>query len=131
MRIFNKDKTIELKEYDLNSGFLADDEIRTYHEAEIVHHEAETLYHEAEIVHHDAIKGIEEQGHYEVIAEYPNGGKDVKWVIDIPKVEAKEAYDEVIREAYTEIIKEAYDEVIRKDYTDIENIQIYIPYTEK
>ena len=25
------------------------------------------------------------EGHYEVIQEYPNGGKDVEWVIDIPE----------------------------------------------
>lgn len=26
------------------------------------------------------------EGHYEVIQEYPNGGKDVEWVIDVPEV---------------------------------------------
>ena len=45
-------------------------------------------------VHHEATKEVKEVGHYEVIAEYPNGGKDVKWVIDVPGVEAKEAWDE-------------------------------------
>lgn len=28
----------------------------------------------------------EEQGHYEVIHEYPNGGKDVEWKVDTPEV---------------------------------------------
>lgn len=46
------------------------------------------------VVHHDAIEFIPEKGHYEVIAEYKNGGKDVEWIVDIPAVEAKEAYDE-------------------------------------
>ena len=46
------------------------------------------------IKHHDAVSAVEEQGHYEIIKEYPNGGKDAEWVIDVPKVEAKEAYDE-------------------------------------
>lgn len=46
------------------------------------------------IAHHDAIEAVEEQGHYEVLAEYPNGGKDVEWVIDVPGQEAKAAYDE-------------------------------------
>ena len=45
-------------------------------------------------IHHDATEAVEEIGHYEVIAEYPNGGKDVKWVIDVPGVEAKDAWDE-------------------------------------
>lgn len=46
------------------------------------------------IRHHDAVESVEEQGHWETIAEYPNGGKDVDWVIDVPAVEAKEAWDE-------------------------------------
>lgn len=46
------------------------------------------------IKHHEAIKGVEEVGHYEVVAEYPNGGKDVAWVVDVPGVEAQEAWDE-------------------------------------
>ena len=45
-------------------------------------------------IHHEAIEETKEIGHYEVIAEYPNGGKDVIWVIDVPGIEAKEAWDE-------------------------------------
>ena len=45
-------------------------------------------------IHHEAIEETKEVGHYEVIAEYPNGGKDVIWVIDVPGIEAKEAWDE-------------------------------------
>ena len=45
-------------------------------------------------IHHEAIEEVKEVGHYEVIAEYPNGGKDVTWVIDVPGIEAKEAWDE-------------------------------------
>lgn len=100
MRVFNQDKTAELTEYDLEKGHLIDDEIVTEHAAEIIHH--------------PAVEAVEKQSHYEVIAEYPNGGKDVQEVIDVEAVEGREAYDEVIREAYTEH----------------EPIQIYIPYTE-
>lgn len=57
--------------------------------------------------HHEATEEVEEVGHYEIIAEYPNGGKDVKWVIDIPHEDAKEAWDEY------------------------EDIQRYILYTEE
>lgn len=28
----------------------------------------------------------EEEGHYETIQEYPNGGKDVEWIVDVPEV---------------------------------------------
>ena len=58
-------------------------------------------------IHHEAIEEIKEVGHYEVIAEYPNGGKDVAWIIDVPGIEAKEAWDEY------------------------EDIQRYILYTEE
>lgn len=44
--------------------------------------------------HHNAIEAVEEQGHYETIAVYPNGGEDVEWVVDVPGVEAKDAWDE-------------------------------------
>ena len=46
------------------------------------------------VCHHEAVEAVEEQGHWETIAEYPNGGKDVDWVIDVPAVEAKQAWDE-------------------------------------
>lgn len=49
------------------------------------------------IEHHEAIEGVEEQGHYEVIAEYENGGKDVEWVVDVPYVMAQPAWDEEIQ----------------------------------
>lgn len=73
-------------------------------------------------VHHDAVEGVEEVSHVEVLKEYyetgPDGtpvldedghkvvfGKDVKTIIDVPGVEAKDAWDEQ------------------------EEIQRYIPYT--
>lgn len=56
--------------------------------------------------HHPAIEAVAEEGHYEVIAEYPNGGKDVEWVVDVPGVEAQEAWDE-----YEDILRYVlYDE---------------------
>ena len=58
-------------------------------------------------IHHKAVEEVKEVGHYEIIAEYPNGGKDVKWVIDVPHEDAKEAWDEY------------------------EDIQRYILYTEE
>lgn len=51
---------------------------------------------ETQTVHHDAVAGVEEVSHYVTIAEYPNGGKDVRKVIDVPGVEARDAYDEEV-----------------------------------
>lgn len=75
-----------LTEYDLNMGWLRD-ETRT--------------------VHHDAVEGVQEIGHWETVSEYPNGGKDVRWIVDVPGVAAREAWDEEIR------------------------YQVYVPYTEE
>lgn len=47
-------------------------------------------------IYHDAVAGVEEVSHYETLAEYPNGGKDVQKVVDVPGVEAKDAWDEKI-----------------------------------
>lgn len=73
MRILNEEN-IEVKEPDLTKGYLKPD----------------SLF----VRHHEAIEAVEEVGHYETIQEYPNGGKDVEWVVDTPAVEAKDAWDE-------------------------------------
>lgn len=57
--------------------------------------------------HHAAVQGMAEQWHYETVAEYPNGGKDIRRVVDVPGVEARDAWDEEIA------------------------IQIYTPYTQE
>lgn len=54
------------------------------------------LKQETQTVHHDAVEAVEEVSHYETIAEYPNGGKDVRKVVDVPGVAAKDAYDEEV-----------------------------------
>ncbi len=85
MRIFNESKTVELKEYDESKGYLKADVI---------------------ITHFPEQEAIEEQSHYEVIAEYPNGGKDIEKVIDVEGKEYAPAH------------------------TETEDIFVYIPYTE-
>ena len=54
------------------------------------------LKQETQTIRHDAVAGVEEVSHYETIAEYPNGGKDVRKVVDVPGVEAKDAWDEEV-----------------------------------
>lgn len=85
MRVFNQNKTTEITEYDLDLGYLTDGKLF--------------------VAHYDAVSAVEEQGHYEPIKVYDNGFSDVKWVVDVPAVEAKEAYDEY------------------------EDIKVYIPYS--
>ena len=75
MRILDQnDNEIQPEDVDYRLGKLSDDKIF--------------------IQHHDAVEAVEEQGHYETLQEYPNGGKDVEWKVDVPGVEAKKAWDE-------------------------------------
>ena len=85
MKVYNQAKTQILETYDLSKGYLKEDTIT---------------------IHYEEVKAVEEQGHYETIAEYKNGGKDVKWVVDVEGVEYQAARDEE------------------------EPIQVYIEYTE-
>ena len=84
MRILDENGN-ELETYDDTKGYLIDDKVL--------------------IAHHGAVEAVPDEGHFETIAEYPNGGKDVNWVVDKPGVEAVEAWDE-------------YEDIYR-----------YIPYT--
>ena len=49
-----------------------------------------------EPVEHPAVEGVEEVSHYETVAEYPNGGRDVKKIIDVPGVPAQAAWTEQV-----------------------------------
>lgn len=51
---------------------------------------------ETQTIHHDAVAGVEEVSHYETICKYPNGGKDVKKVVDVKAVPAQDSYDEKV-----------------------------------
>ena len=46
--------------------------------------------------HHEAISGVEEMWHSETVTEYTNGGRDIRKVVDVPGVQAQEAWDEDI-----------------------------------
>ena len=49
-----------------------------------------------EEVTHPAVEGVEEQWHWETVTEYPNGGKDVQKVVDLPGVPAREEWVEQV-----------------------------------
>lgn len=51
---------------------------------------------DAEEVIHPAVEGVEEQWHWETVTEYPNGGKDVQRVVDVPGVPAQAAWTEQV-----------------------------------
>lgn len=73
MRIFDIYDN-ELFDPDLTLGYLQEDKIF--------------------VKHHPATDKVEEKWHYEVIAEYANGGKDIKKIIDVPGVPDQEPWDE-------------------------------------
>lgn len=86
MKIFNQTKTQEIFNPDFMSGHIVQDKLLIRIES--------------------AVAAVTEQGHYETFMMYPEtGGKDVKWIIDVLAVQAKEA-------------KEIYAD-----------IQVYIPFT--
>lgn len=49
-----------------------------------------------EEVAHPAVEGVEEQWHWETVTEYPNGGRDVRKVIDVSGVPAQAAWTEQV-----------------------------------
>lgn len=51
---------------------------------------------ETEAVEHPAQEGVPELSHYETVAEYPNGGKDVRKIIDREGVPAQDAWTEQV-----------------------------------
>ena len=54
------------------------------------------LVDDTEPVEHPAVEGVEEQWHWETVTEYPNGGKDVQRVVDVPGVQAQEEWVEQV-----------------------------------
>lgn len=94
MKVYNIDKTQELDEAECSMAL-------GYFEEHV------------ETVFHEAVQPQEEIGHYKVIKEYPNGGQDVEWVVDQPKIEAKDAYSEDI--TYKVYIPYTADELLRRD----------------
>ena len=86
MRILDENN-VEITAPDLTLGHLVEEEVF--------------------VAHHPAVEEVPEQWHYETIQEYPGGGKDVVKVVDVPGVEAKDAWDEY------------------------ETIKRYVPYTEE
>ena len=75
MKIIDDKTGLEIQNPDLTQGWLHD---------------------ETEAVEHPAQEGVPELSHYETVAEYPNGGKDVRKIIDREGVPARDAWTEQV-----------------------------------
>lgn len=76
MRIFNKDKSREIQQNEVNSltEKLVNDKIF--------------------VKHYEAIQEVPKKSHIEVVRIYPNGGKDVREVVDVEYIKPQKSYDE-------------------------------------
>lgn len=54
------------------------------------------LRNDTEAVEHPAAAAVPEASHYETVTEYPNGGRDVRRVVDLPGVPARTAWTEQV-----------------------------------
>ena len=86
MKVYNQKKTKELKDYDLELGYLVPDTLT---------------------IKHREVKEVKEEGHFKVLAEFPNGGKEVEWVVDKLGTPYQPPREEIV------------------------NIYIYVPYTQE
>lgn len=106
-RVFNEDKTQELTEYDLTLGKLARDKLFVAHHEAVPEVVAQTVEEKVAAYQAEGQSVEQHDGKYFlVVAQYPNGGKDIAEIFPTEAVPAKEAYDEY------------------------EDIYVYIPYTE-
>lgn len=107
-RVFNQDKTQELEEYDLTAGKLVADKLFVRHHEAVPEVVAQTV--EEKVAAYQANgQSVEQHNgtYYLVVAQYPNGGKDIQEVTPTEASPAKDAYDEY------------------------EDIYVYTPYTEQ
>ena len=75
MKIIDDKTGLEIQNPDLTQGWLHD---------------------ETEAVEHPAQEGVPELSHYETVAEYPSGGRDVRKVIDREGIPARDAWTEQV-----------------------------------
>ena len=106
-KVFNQDKTQELEEYDLTAGKLVADKLFVKHHEAVPEVVAKTVEEKVAAYQAEGQSVEQHDGKYFlVVAQYPNGGKDIAEIFPTQAVPAKEAYDEY------------------------EDIYVYIPYTE-
>ena len=114
MKIYNQEKNKELQNVDLTKGYLQPDKLFVKH-----------------------IDKIEEQCHYETIKEYPNGGKDVKKIIDVIGVPEHDVFEDIQayilyseKELAEQRISELKQMLFDTDYKAIKYAEGELPYAE-
>lgn len=105
MKIYLEDKITEIKNPDLEKGRLVSDSIH---------------------VHKDEVSFIADEGHYETLKEYENGGKDVQFIVDKKGQAYKSAedYDEEIY-IYKPFSENELEENILADLRNLRECQCF------
>lgn len=117
MKVYNENKTKVLETYDLELGYLKADKLLKEHHEAVQEVPAITVQAKVAIITANGGK-VEEIGekHYEVVAEFPNGGKTVREIVETPAIPGKEAYDEYEDiQVYVLYTAEELDEIKRAD----------------
>lgn len=108
MKVYNQTKTQILLTYDLEKGYLKEDTIK---------------------LHIPEVKEIKEVGHYETINIYENGGRDVKWIVDVKGQEYVPAKD--IEEPIFVYIPYSQEEIIKNERnTQLSKLKKYLSDTD-
>ena len=108
MRVFNEDKTQELKTYDLKYGYLKDDKIKV-----------------------GRFQGVDEQGHYEDIADEETGEIENLYVIDIPMQSPYDIYEDIqvfVPYSTEQVTKNTIielKELLQKYKEDVEQVELF------
>lgn len=108
MKVYNKEKTQVLENYDLENGKLITDFLITLHPEQIE---------------------VKEKSHYKVVKEYSNGGKDVEKVIDVEYVPYIKEYEEkeeiLIYIPYTkeELLKKENEKIKDKHFEEMAKLE--------
>ena len=107
MKVYDQDKTEELKNPDLTLGKLVKDKLFVAHHEAVAAVSAQTVEEKVAAYQAEGQSVEQHDGKYFlVVAQYPNGGKDIAEIFPTEAVPAKDAYDEY------------------------EDIYVYTPYTE-
>ncbi len=108
MKIFDENNNI-IENPDLTKGYLVEKHRDILHKYKITQ---------------------EEQGHFETLKEYPNGGKDVQWIVDVNEEGIWVTYDAEGNRIETDAIvpDDAPHEI---EISDIETFYNYVLYTEE
>lgn len=108
MKIYDETKTKEITEYDAALGHLTQDKLFVKSHSATP---ANTVAQQVQVLTANGIEVVDGKNpdgsangeKYKVLATYPNGGKDVEQIVEIPAVEAWDEYEDIyVFTPYTE-----------------------------